>query len=87
MSLDRQTQGRCGEKKKNQHSEGVKSRAATHPDPQGRAEELMEGWVKVSFFAFLPCDIQTALSNKAVVRRKHVNHAISVKHESETLIT
>lgn len=85
-SISRETNSRQVWKKIN-IARGVKSRAAAHPNPQGRAEELMNGWAKASSFASLPHDMQITLNNKATMRRKRVNHAISIEDESDTPIT
>ena len=68
-------------------AKGIKPKVAAHPDPQAKADQLMEGWAAASSFDSLPPNMQSVLNSNADKRRRDINHAVSITDDSDTLIT
>ena len=66
---------------------GTRNQEAAHENPQGQAEELVEGWVHASSLNSLPDRIRSKIKVKSSLRNHCINSAISVEDDSCVDIT
>lgn len=66
---------------------GIKRRVICHPNPKGKADELMSKWAASSSFDNLPNNVQACLRNKRTKRRRLVMLQSAMNEESDVIFT
>ena len=58
--------------------EGLKKKTVAHPDPKGKATDLMKKWSLASSFDGLPKNVQACLQNRSYKRHRLVRMQTSL---------